>query len=89
MTELDEHIKQLCEERGYMFKPWETPPWEVRDTGPCPWSPGTMAAETWPQAQRLRRVLLGMLEGGIELLPADALALGGGRCSQPPMATPT
>ena len=59
---LNERIKQLCEERGYTFKPWETLPWEVTDTGPCPWSPGTLAAETWPQAQRLRRVLLGLLE---------------------------
>jgi hypothetical protein len=60
--ELDAKIKELCDQRGLKFKPWESTPWDVRE-GPYIGSPGDVAAESWPQAQALRRKLIAEIEG--------------------------
>jgi hypothetical protein len=59
-ADLDRRIEELCHQRGYHFKPWETPPWEA-DDGPSPWPPGCAGALSWPQAQQLRRRLIAEL----------------------------
>jgi len=62
-AEIDKRIRGLCEERGYMFRPWETHPAEVND-GPSPWPHGTAGAMNWPKAQKLRRDLIAETEQG-------------------------
>ena len=57
---LSDQIRELCEQRGLKFKPWETTPWEV-DFGPSPWPSYVAGGETWPQAQALRRKLIAEL----------------------------
>jgi len=54
---LNQRIRALCEAKGYKFRPWEVHPAEV-DAGPSPWPGGTMGAQSWPKAQKLRRKLV-------------------------------
>jgi hypothetical protein len=59
--ELNQRIRELCEERGWTFKLWEVHPAEA-DDGPSPWPPGTGGYESWPKAQKLRRHLIAELK---------------------------
>jgi hypothetical protein len=58
---LNERIEALCEARGLHFGPHEICPWEA-DDGPCPYSPGSAGALSWPLAQNLRRELIAEIE---------------------------
>ena len=42
--------------RALGLRPWETSPLDA-DDGPSPWPSRTAGAESWPQAQELRRAL--------------------------------
>jgi hypothetical protein len=60
---MNDRIKELCEAKGLIFKPWETPrPWQIKADSPCPFPPGTAAAVWWPKAQALRAKLVEELE---------------------------
>lgn len=50
----DDLVRRWCAENGIRPKPWEIAPWDVTD-GPCPFSPGTGGALSWPSALELRR----------------------------------
>jgi hypothetical protein len=64
--ELDDHIRQLCAQKGLMFPPWQVTPWEADDDGPCPWPSAEMAV-SWSKAQKLRERLIAELEAaGLE-----------------------
>jgi hypothetical protein len=65
MTDIDEQLKQLCEQKGLRFKPWEVAPWDVT-AGPSPWPRGTAGYASWPKAQQLRRRLLAELRGAAD-----------------------
>jgi hypothetical protein len=63
--ELDRRIEELCERKGYAFKPWEVPPWHAPDELPQAhpeWS--NMYLEGLPHAVKLRRQLVAELEAG-------------------------
>jgi hypothetical protein len=60
--ELNDRIRQLCKERGYTFKPWETEPADATE-GPSPWPAGAVGTESWAKAQALRRQLIAEIEG--------------------------
>ena len=61
MKLLNDRIRDLCEQRGLTFKPWEIAPWDV-DGGASPWPPGTAGSASWPRAQALRRKLIAELK---------------------------
>jgi hypothetical protein len=61
--DLDQRIRELCERKGYEFKPWEIRPWHAPDElpqGHPEWS--NMYLESLPHAVRLRRQLIAELE---------------------------
>lgn len=60
-AELNERIRELCEQRGWRFRPWEAPPWWVDDdTAPAG---GTAWEQSVPKAQKLRKRLIAEMEG--------------------------
>jgi hypothetical protein len=58
---LNAQIRAWCEARGYVFKPWEIPPWKA-NSGPSPWPEGSGGFEFWPKAQKLRRKIIAELK---------------------------
>lgn len=65
--DLAARIRAYTERHGMNFKPWQIAPWDA-DDGPCPFPAGTAGAESWPQAQRLRRQIIKALKaepGGV------------------------
>jgi hypothetical protein len=59
MTDLDQRIKRLCEQKGITFKPWQFPqrPWNVEDDEPNT-EPSHTVAYTWhKQCVALRAAL--------------------------------
>jgi hypothetical protein len=61
LEQLNARIEGLCARRGLNFGPHEICPWEA-DDGPCPYSPGSAGALSWPLAQNLRRELIAEIE---------------------------
>src|SRR5262245_52430145 len=57
----DAKIREICEERGMKFRPWEIRPWKAHD-GRRPFGDGTAGAESRPKAQELRRRLIAEIE---------------------------
>ena len=62
IDDLDARIRALVEAKGYKFRPWEVHPAEV-DAGTSPWPGGTMGAQSWPKAQKLRGKLIAERKG--------------------------
>ena len=58
IDDIDDRIEAYCERHGLKFQPWEITPWDVDDTGPSPYPPGTAGHEHWPAAQRLRKQII-------------------------------
>ena len=80
--EVDERIRQLCEAKGWKFKPWECPPWLAGEY-PKPYRPGTAGYASWPKAQRLRQRLLEEIEQ--ELAATEKPAKRESNCGDLPM----
>jgi hypothetical protein len=63
--DLDQRIRELCERKGYEFKPWEIRPWRAPDElpqGHPEWT--NMYLESLPHAVKLRRQLIAEIEAG-------------------------
>jgi hypothetical protein len=61
---LNHAIRELCRQRNYYFRPWETKPWDA--WGPCPYPANSAGGATWAAAQRLRRQLIAEIMGQAE-----------------------
>ena len=60
--ELNRRIRELCDARGWHFKPWLPAPYLVTcNPEPPKWATGPWRAR-WPAAARLRRELLAELK---------------------------
>jgi hypothetical protein len=70
--ELNARIRELCEERGMRFAPWECHPANAREG---PWrQDGTVFAESLPKAWALRQRLIAQISGSADVRLAQLKA---------------
>jgi hypothetical protein len=67
----DESIRKFCERNNLKFLPGDTAPWQADDEGPSPWPDGCVGSNTWPRAQRLRRLILNAIADGRDHLDEE------------------
>jgi hypothetical protein len=62
-AEMDRRVRELCEQKGLRFAPWECPPWWVRVDDELPDPSGT---DIWGHSAKLARRLRKQLEAELK-----------------------